>query len=400
METVQAPGHSSTVGTSYVWEGQGVTIHLDFAVIDRLLVEVMRGFGAIPRRGAEVGGLLLGSIERGSELVIRVTDFEPIACEYRRGPSFLLSDTDLLIYEGALLRYRESPENKLYPVGCYRSHTREGLSLTAQDVSHFDKYFPEPGQVFLLIKPFATRVSVAGYFVRSKDGTLDAETPCHEFPFRRRELGGGATPASRGKESSPAGAPPSSQSSGATAWQAAADIPPGPASSTQPPLEESSFLPPPETLSTPDFTGGAPLSTEDSDSPVARFRKRNVWIPLSFLFLLLGVLVGMQLAISYRPAKTASMLNDAFRLSLGVSRAGNDLHVRWDRTSVAIKNAQRGVLTIEDGSYRGVVDLDALQLQNPNVYYRHITPVVRFRLEVFIKDNLTLVETLEWRQGS
>lgn len=399
METVQVPEQSSSISNYYLWEapGKNVSIHLDFRVVDRLLVEVMRGFGAIPRRGAEVGGILLGSVESGPALVIRIDDFEPVVCEHRRGPSYLLSDADLAHYEEALLRHKYSREKAVYAVGCYRSHTREGMSLTPEDLQHFDKYFPDLPNAFLLVKPFATRVSVAGFFFREENGTVHSDAPYHEFPFRRRELGGGATPPLRGGDVRPsAPTSPAPRSSSAPAGFSDAPIPESPNVRTESfeydpePFDD----PPRQRKAVEDFPPGA----EELESPVERFRKRNVWIPLSFVFLLMGVLVGMQLALSYRPAKTASMFNDAFRLSLGVSRAGNDLHVRWDRASVAVKNAQRGVLTIEDGTFRGTVDLDALQLQNPNVYYRHITSTVRFRLEVFIKDNSMVVETLEWRQ--
>ncbi|HLW77683.1 MAG TPA: hypothetical protein VKS01_11875, partial [Bryobacteraceae bacterium] len=49
----------------YVWKAEGapVEIHLHLDVLDRLAAEVMRGFGAVPKRGAEVGGVLIGTID-------------------------------------------------------------------------------------------------------------------------------------------------------------------------------------------------------------------------------------------------------------------------------------------------------------------------------------------------
>jgi hypothetical protein len=48
----------------YVWEvpGKPVAVHLHLDVLDRIASEVMRGFGAVPKRGAEVGGLLIGIV--------------------------------------------------------------------------------------------------------------------------------------------------------------------------------------------------------------------------------------------------------------------------------------------------------------------------------------------------
>ena len=67
----------------YVWEapGKSLLVHLQLDVIDGLLSDVMRGFGAVPKRGAEVGGLLLGSIERGEQTIVRIEDFEPVECD-------------------------------------------------------------------------------------------------------------------------------------------------------------------------------------------------------------------------------------------------------------------------------------------------------------------------------
>mgnify|MGYP003380347882 CR=1 FL=1 len=45
----------------------------------------MTGFGAVPRRGAEVGGILLGRWEMETD-TIWVDDVVLAQCEHRRGP--------------------------------------------------------------------------------------------------------------------------------------------------------------------------------------------------------------------------------------------------------------------------------------------------------------------------
>src|SRR5712691_6344850 len=72
----------------YVWQisGKPVEVHLHLDVLDRLASEIMRGFGAVPKRAAEVGGLLLGTIQPGSPSIVRIEDYEPVPCHYRRGP--------------------------------------------------------------------------------------------------------------------------------------------------------------------------------------------------------------------------------------------------------------------------------------------------------------------------
>lgn len=228
METLVKPEQGSSTSTYFVWEvpDKSIIIHLDYGVVDRLLIEVMRGFGAIPRRGAEVGGILLGSTEAaGDRTIVRVEEFEPVTCEHRRGPSYLLSEGDTNRYEETLQRHRHTPEKRLYAIGGYRSHTREGMGMSAEDLKHFDSYFPDPSAIFLLIKPYATRVSVAGFFFREGD-RVQTEATYLEFPFRRRELGGGASPTGRLRESPGVSAGISSANTSFSAPAGGAEAPP------------------------------------------------------------------------------------------------------------------------------------------------------------------------------
>src|SRR5579884_3052114 len=86
--------------------GKNITVHLSLDVVDRLLQDVMRGFGAVPRRGAEVGGILLGSFVKGQPSIVRIDDYELVPIEYKRGPSYLLSLDDENSFGKALERLR------------------------------------------------------------------------------------------------------------------------------------------------------------------------------------------------------------------------------------------------------------------------------------------------------
>ena len=129
-------------------------------------------------------------------------------------------------------------------------------------------------------------------------------------------------------------------------------------------------------------------------------RKRSgwVWIPLSFIFLLLGVVLGFQVALSVG-SKLPSGLRppDPFTMNLQANQSGTSVHVRWDRSAPAIQNAPRGVLHIQDGSAEQRVDLDSLQLLNGSVIYRRAAENVKFRLEVFTSDKSSLSETVEFK---
>jgi hypothetical protein len=340
----------------YVWQvsGKPVEVHLQLDVLDRLGSEIMRGFGALPKRGAEAGGLLLGTITPGSPSIVRIDDFEPVPCQYRRGPSYVFTEDDSAAFERAFERTKPDPSRSIYAVGYFRGHTRDGLSLAPEDVELLDHLFPGPAQVALLVKPFGTKVSVAGFFMR-EDGVFPETTPL-EFPFRRRELTGEEPPPRR----SLLGRRPRLRDSGAPA-----------------PLGETVY------------PGPVPAASKPGSS--------WVWIPLSFIFLLLGAALGYQAAVNMGSRATGVSPQD-YSLSLSVVKTGGNLTVRWDGQSAAVHAAQRGLLEIDDNGSTKSVQLDAAQLQNGSLIYRNSTQTVHFRLTVYPKARLSIVETLDWKE--
>jgi hypothetical protein len=361
----------------YTWEvpGKGISIRLDFGVVDQILSEVMQGFGSVPKRGAEVGGLLLGRIAEGERTTVHIRGFDPVNSEHARGPSYLLSEADEGRLTAAVERWSEDPQNRdVQVVGVYRSQTRDGLGLSEDDLALFEKRFPGPGQVFLLVKPFATRASVGAFFFR-EEGAIRSESSYLEFPFRRKDLGGGvATP-------EPVEAPPAA--------------PPA-----APPTERPEPVPPrPRRLTALSLSEDAAPSAPEPAAPAPKL-KRNVWIPLSFIFMLVGVMLGFQAAISLRPAGSAAVGGrEPFLLSLTAEKSGNTVNLLWDRQAPVILKARSGLLTIADGSFNKSLDLDPSQLQNGSVIYRYLTNRVTFRLEVFSRNRASVVETVEIHTG-
>jgi hypothetical protein len=355
-----APGY-------YVWElpGKSVVVHLHLDVVDRLLAEVMRGFGLVPKRGAEVGGLLLGTIEHGDPTIVRVDDFEPVACEYKRGPSYLLTSDDGVAFEEAWQSFQSDSSGPGSPIGYFRSNTREGFSLGPEDVDILDQFFPSPSHIALLIKPFATKVSVASFFFR-ENGFFQPEAPL-EFPFRRRELTGEEAPPRRPMTERP---------------------PRRREVRSEEPIIVDEETPAPETPA-PSFAYAVP----------ARSRSAWLWIPLSFVFLLLGVVLGFQAALTMGP-KSASSSSGEYSLGLIVTKEGNNLSVRWDRDAAAVKAAQKGVLEIEDAGYTKPVDLDAAQLRNGSILFTNSSRTVRFKLTVYPSARVSVTQTMEWKSGT
>ena len=356
----------------YIWgaPGQAVVIHLRLDVVDRLAAEVMRGFGVMPKRGAEIGGVLIGTIRPGVPAIVRIEDFETVPCEYRRGPSYLFTEEDGVAFEDCFRRLQPSASPLAYGVGYFRSHTRDGFSLEADDIELLDNFFPGAANVALLIKPYATKVSVGGFFVREY-GVFPETTPL-EFPMHRRELLGEEPPSRR------------------TLMEV------GPERRIDRRMERPSpaaALTPEEIA--PAEPSVAPASPTFAEHPSRGWRSSWVWFPLTFLFLLLGVALGYQLALTI--GARASTAQD-FSLSLSVKKTGDNLSVTWNRVSPVIRSAQKGLLEIDDGGYTKPVVLDAAQLQNGSLIYRNASKSVRFRLTVYPQARVGVVETLEWKQ--
>jgi hypothetical protein len=401
-------------------------VQIEFGCMSRLLKEIMRGFGVLPRRGVEMGGLLLGSVERspGSGFIVRVEDFEPVPCRHSRGAAWLLSDEEQIVFEDTLSRWHHSEGKRTYAVGFYRSHTREGMGMTAEDLDLYARCFPDPAAIVLLVKPFATRSSVGALFFR-ENGHVRSESSYQEFPFNSRELGGP-------DDDPPADSPVALQ---------ATPIPP-PISAIVPPADPGVEMPrgpSHRSFSIPDLSGFAPQPPAHKPSapssragrdpsggipPMApathmitdnqlsfglptgtrdpgtgkRSRSGWVWIPLSFVFLIVGVGLGMFVALSVGSQLPGPLRHDPYSLGLTVSPSADSLLVRWDRSSAAIQRADRATLLINDGGAEKAVHLDRLQLQTGSVIYRKSPNQVRFRLEVEARDGVMLSESLDFHQ--
>jgi hypothetical protein len=124
------------------------TLEIPPFVVDGISREVLTAFDALPRRGAEAGGLLLGYESAG---LIDVQDFEPALCEYRFGPSFDLSNDDILGLQESINWFTNPANGFLGVVGAYLSRTR--LDDAFQRDEEFMRRFLWPGSVLLRLEP-------------------------------------------------------------------------------------------------------------------------------------------------------------------------------------------------------------------------------------------------------
>jgi hypothetical protein len=345
----------------YVWEvsGKPISIQLHFDIVDRVSPDILRGLGALKRRGAEVGGILLGRIEVGPHPTVIVQDFVPVPSEYLTGPSYNLSPNDLVAFEAALERCKAEPAGKLSPIGFYRSHTRDELRMDEADVNLARRYFPEPTSVFLLVKPFATRPCIGGFFFW-EDGEINRESTYLQFPFVRRELGGGdprSAPGPRKPQAEPAVE-----------------------------REPVRLRPAAEAI----------LSTPE-EPPKAIYKLAWRWLIVPVFLILAGVsgfFAYRNLDNAKAPAGRVSSPIAALPLKLSVSDRKGQLDVTWDRNARAVTQAKRGILSIADGDKRRDLELSGLQLRNGRVLYSRLSGDVSLRLEVFPEGQPGVVESI------
>ncbi len=149
------------------------TITYSLGVFHEIDFQVNEGYRRIPHGGVETGGLLFGRREASSA---RIEAFRTIECEHASGPSFVLSDRDIEALHQQLDAAGTDPELAgLEVVGWFIAHTRTPLRMHDREVALFDRLFPDPGQVTVLVKPERFQPTRFCFLVRAADGTVSRE---------------------------------------------------------------------------------------------------------------------------------------------------------------------------------------------------------------------------------
>ncbi len=433
--SIQPLSNSDSSGY-FVWEpaGKQVAVHLSGDVVDQLNSAVMRGFGAVPKRGAEVGGLLLGAVARGAKPVVRIEEFVSIPCEHLYGPSYILSEADLRALDRELSARMANSDGQTHVVGFFRSNTRESMQLSEVELALLDARFPDDDAICLLVRPFATRPSEAVFLTR-EDGRFACAVQTDTFIFRRKEMNLGPAPR-RQRAAAPPDARPSlpeaSETQASLPWSAENPQPefPAPAPAVtgaqasdfdtarlgrgrygrgprpavaagqaghsapelgrwlqSTPVDSSAAGPPLTPAHAPD------LPWDVRPAPVRR--SHWAWAPLSFIFLLLGLLIGAGIILTTNRAHSVAPNEDPYALHLGVSRFGDNFHLSWNPRLPALRQARSGELLIQEGEARKTQPLTVDDLARGGIIYRGGSEPVRFRLTVFLRDRAAFSESVE-----
>ncbi len=351
------------------------TIEYSPRVLDDIRLAVVDAFFSLPRGGAEIGGILLGTRDGGR---VTITDFQALDCEHATGPSFVLSPRDHAKLAAMLAQARGNPGGS-YPVGWYHSHTRSDIYLTALDLELHRRYFPEPWQVALVLKPHTFQPCKAGFFFQESDGSIRATASYREIvldplparPIQEEQPTEPAKPLAYEPEAiapSVRQVPPPETKAPLPQAPApqpatfeppkAVTPPPSPVTvgaATETPAKEIHYAPPAFTQAQAPRSRGTlgiiAALTIGLACGAAAYQTRQRWLPL----------VGLG---STAPVPKAPYIG----LTTSSDEVGQ-LVIRWDRESPAVRNAEGGTLLIEDSAVPQSIDLDNVQVRGGSLTY-------------------------------
>jgi len=328
------------MATKYeTWSAAGHTFRIEYSavVLDEIRQTAVDGYHRVPHGGVETGGILFGTHH---EAVLRIQAWRPIVCEYAKGPSFLLLEKEEAALTEVLQSWQGSAELAgLEPVGWYRAHTRSEVCLSETDLAFFDRFFPQPWQAGLIVRPTSFAPTRAGFFFREPDGGVRAQSTYHEFTLMPLA-----------PEQAAAEVPAAAQAPAATPS-------PSPSAVEPRPVVQAAPLPPPR-------GSGAARKWYAAGLGVLVFAVLGFWL--------------------LRPS--------AQGLKLSATDTGGQLRIAWDGAARPISRARSGWIEIDDHGVRTQVQLTPADLRSGNVFYARQSGDVAVRLTVIAPGSAPVAE--------
>ncbi len=353
----------------FIWkpEGSAVAIEVHPDVMDGIARDISES------AGTEVGGLLLGTvISHGAETgraLVRIDRFHRVPCAHAAGPEYILDEGDLEGLERTAAAVLDGGE--LTAVGLYRSHLRLGLEIEPSDSELIDRYFHEPFDLILLIKPEADGDMSGSFSVYGADSLMRQVGGAFPYHFRQT---------------------------------------PSDANAFTPPTLRSRRLVPdfvPETVKPAEYriTGepeaGPREPGPDLETPRANWTK---WWPLPASLLVAGASLWLLLSptpgrIGTSPAAPAVSKTEVARpLGLFAAKTGDAWRVSWNPNATALRDARSVQLFVREGDEQTRIDLPPQALASGAYEYKPLANDVMFRLEVTDKAGHVSAESFRFER--
>jgi len=373
----------TTIETTWSAPQCPFTIEYSLRALDDIRLAVVDAYFSLPRGGAEIGGILLGTHEPGR---VVISGYLALECEHATGPSFTLSSKD----EAQLAELLASSRGKV--AGWYHSHTRSEIFLSEADLDLHQRFFPEPWQVALVMKPHSFQNMRMGFFFRERDGSIHGSGAYQEIVLEAspmRPVPSGRIPPQPaqalpfGRESDSQGpvrgiidvAVPKEEPAPPPLPQPvrrplAGGVPSGPGSDQRPDRKEVE-VPPPAFLTAqpkpPSHRWLAALAiVVVAAAGAAGFQTRAIWLPRVIA------------------AVPASLVGPPPSVGLNTLDADGQLQIRWNRNSPPVQTAVDAILEITDGSTPQAIRMDRPHLQTGVFTYARQSERVEVKLIVHL----------------
>jgi hypothetical protein len=331
------------------WHADGCPFSIEYSLdaMERVRQHVMEGFYAMPRGGAEVGGVLMG---RKVDGIIRILAARPATCEYSMGPTFTLSARDEAVFKTMVAA---GHLGGMQPVGWYRSRTRNEPHLSEKDVDLWRRFFPHDWQPALVLRPASMGVMRAAFFFREPDGSVCTQSPYPELQLQPVDAGDGM------------------------------------AQFTDPEPE------PPRSIAVPGATPGVIAPARAVVTPAPRFANASAATKRRAVVATLSVASLVSAAFLFRDQLAgAAEWWEGPPLNLRLEKERDGILVRWDARAEAITNATGATLDVEASDGSSVIPLNAMQLRNGFAAVRSKATAARVRLILRQPDGKTLVHAI------
>ena len=339
------------------------TLQLTPELSDNIRALSFDGLKALPRRGAEIGGLITASPSTPAI----ADDLILVKCEYLFGPSWHLSSTDIPKLQNAAQQC--SADGKIV-AAFFRSCTRPAVELDAEDRLAIAECCAEV-PFAVIARPALNGSARISVFRRAQEGAWDS---IEEF----------TVPAPRKS------APERREPNIPVPERSAADDTPAVAAREFPePPQRFARIPEPIPALLPSTSNRQLPAQIRQASPLPEWRP-YLWYLVPVLLLGMGV-AGYEMrprtakAVPAAEAAPKPAPRDTSReanLGLSVRDEGGKLHLTWDRGSETAKSATGGVLEIDDASSPTTIALRPSDVADGSLIYTPRSSDITFRLRI------------------